>query len=148
MSEIKKALAPPSSCFVFANIANPDMIGHTGNITSAIYALEIVDWALGEIGKAVRSSGGMLLITGDHGNVEEMMDAEDGVFSTHHSKNPVPFLLWIHPKKNFSLRHDGALSDVAPTILELLHVGKPTEMTGKSLLNKKKHNVNRNKKTS
>ncbi len=146
--EIQKILNRESPCFLFVNIANPDMIGHTGDITSAIRALRIVDQSLEKICKMVRSLDGILLITGDHGNIEEMINVLDGTFSTHHTKNPVPFLLWMRSKQKFSLRRDGVLSDVAPTILELLHIEQPKEMTGKSLLKHRKYAFKRNKKTS
>ena len=114
------------------NIANPDMVGHTGNIEAAIKAAEAVDVAIGKIARAVRDTGGALLITADHGNLEMMRDPSTGQPHTAHTVGPVPFV-YLGPRAA-TLRSGGALRDVAPTILDLLGLPKPAEMSGTSLL--------------
>lgn len=114
------------------NIANPDMVGHTGDLGAAIQAAQAVDVAIGAIAQAVRDSGGALLITADHGNLEMMRDPSTGQPHTAHTVGPVPFV-YLGPRRA-SLRSGGALRDVAPTILDLLGLPQPAEMTGQSLL--------------
>jgi len=115
---------------VILNFANGDMVGHTGNIKAAIKAVETVDICLKEIyERVVRELGGILLVTADHGNVEEMIDSEDNLL-TAHSLNDVPFII---TKEDVELE-DGKLSDIAPTIIHLLNSKQPVEMTGKSLI--------------
>ncbi len=114
------------------NIANPDMVGHTGIISAAIQAAEAVDVALGAIRAAVAEMHGALLVTADHGNLEMMRDASTGQPHTAHTVGPVPFV-YCGPRVA-TLRTGGALRDVAPTILDLLGVAQPVEMTGTSLL--------------
>jgi 2,3-bisphosphoglycerate-independent phosphoglycerate mutase len=114
------------------NIANPDMVGHTGDMAAAIKAAEAVDVAIGAVAQAVRDTGGALLITADHGNLEMMRDASTGQAHTAHTVGPVPFV-YMGPRAA-TLRSGGALRDVAPTILDLLGLPKPAEMSGKSLL--------------
>ncbi|MFC5571275.1 2,3-bisphosphoglycerate-independent phosphoglycerate mutase [Lysobacter yangpyeongensis] len=114
------------------NIANPDMVGHSGILAAAIRAAEAVDVAIGEVARAVREVGGALLVTADHGNVEMMRDPETGQPHTSHTVGPVPFV-YAGPRAA-TLRSGGALRDVAPTILDLLDLPRPAEMTGSSLL--------------
>lgn len=114
------------------NIANPDMVGHTGDLGAAIQAAQAVDVAIGAIARAVRDSGGALLITADHGNLEMMRDPDTGQPHTAHTVGPVP-LVYLGPRRA-SLRGGGALRDVAPTILDLLGLPQPAEMTGRTLL--------------
>ncbi|HEY5851393.1 MAG TPA: 2,3-bisphosphoglycerate-independent phosphoglycerate mutase [Lysobacter sp.] len=114
------------------NIANPDMVGHTGDIGAAIQAAEAVDIAIGAITQAVRDTGGALLITADHGNLEMMRDASTGQPHTAHTVGPVPFV--YVGQRAATLRSGGALRDVAPTILDLLGLPQPAEMSGSSLL--------------
>ncbi|GAB3379740.1 2,3-bisphosphoglycerate-independent phosphoglycerate mutase [Lysobacter fragariae] len=114
------------------NIANPDMVGHSGILAAAIQATEAVDVAIGAIAKAVHDVGGALLVTADHGNVEMMRDPDTGQPHTSHTVGPVPFV-YMGPKAA-TLRDGGALRDVAPTILDLLGLDKPAEMSGQSLL--------------
>jgi 2,3-bisphosphoglycerate-independent phosphoglycerate mutase len=114
------------------NIANPDMVGHSGILAAAIKATEAVDIAIGAISRAVLEAGGALLVTADHGNVEMMRDPETGQPHTSHTVGPVP-LVYAGPRVA-ALRSGGALRDVAPTILDLLDLPRPAEMTGASLL--------------
>ena len=116
--------------FAIINFANPDMVGHTGVIPAAVTAIETVDRCLGEIVAAVQASGGELLITADHGNAEQMLN-EDGSANTAHSLNPVPVIV---TREGLKLRSGGILADVAPTLLELLGIEQPAEMTGSSLV--------------
>jgi len=111
------------------NFANPDMVGHTGSLPAAIKAVETVDGCLGEIADAVAARGGALLVTADHGNCEMMRDPVTGAPHTAHTTNPVPVLLTNSPGP----LHDGRLADIAPTLLALLGLDKPVEMTGVSL---------------
>lgn len=117
---------------IVVNFANPDMVGHTGDIEAATKACEAVDAGLGQAVSALGSVGGTMIVTADHGNCETMIDPETGGPHTSHTLNPVPVILVGGPKSS-SLR-DGRLSDLAPTILELMGLPKPSEMTGMSLL--------------
>jgi 2,3-bisphosphoglycerate-independent phosphoglycerate mutase len=114
---------------IVVNYANPDMVGHTGSLDAAIKAVEVIDACLGRVEKAVKEKGGVMLITADHGNLEEMRD-EKGNPHTQHTTNPVPFIL-IGKKAKLK---DGTLSDIAPTILHLLNISPPSTMTGTSLI--------------
>lgn len=115
--------------FILLNFANPDMVGHTGKMDAAIKACEAIDRCLKEIVDKVMAIRGTVLITADHGNCEEMM--KDSHPHTAHTTNTVPFILL---RKDIELRDRGILADVAPTLLELMGIDKPEEMTGKSLL--------------
>ena len=115
---------------VILNFANPDMVGHTGVLPAAIKAMEKVDECVGRIVEKVLSLGGSACICADHGNLEKMAEA-DGEPNTAHTTNPVPFLL---VSKEQHQLHQGILADIAPTMLELLHIPQPKAMTGKSLL--------------
>jgi 2,3-bisphosphoglycerate-independent phosphoglycerate mutase len=117
---------------IVLNYANPDMVGHTGSLPAAIKAVETVDAGLGRIAEAVQKSGGALLVTADHGNCEMMRDPETGGPHTSHTTNPVPLLLV--GARNRALNAEGRLADIAPTLLELMELPKPKEMTGTSLL--------------
>jgi 2,3-bisphosphoglycerate-independent phosphoglycerate mutase len=125
---------------IVVNYANPDMVGHTGNLEAAIEAIETVDNCLGRVVEAVSQAGGTLLITADHGNAEYMRDSEGNPW-TAHTTNPVPFILVegetrkiVGHGTNVPLRKNGCLADIAPTILEILQIPQPEEMTGKSLI--------------
>jgi 2,3-bisphosphoglycerate-independent phosphoglycerate mutase len=117
---------------IVLNYANPDMIGHTGSLPAAIKAVETVDAGLGRIADAIEKSGGALLVTADHGNCEMMRDPQTGGPHTSHTTNPVPLLLL--GARNRALVGEGRLADLAPTLLELMELPKPKEMTGASLL--------------
>jgi 2,3-bisphosphoglycerate-independent phosphoglycerate mutase len=115
------------------NFANPDMVGHTGNLAKTIEAVQYVDTCLGWITKRLKTARGRCLITADHGNCEQMLDPQTGQPHTAHTTNPVPFLLIDEAARGVKLRADGALEDVAPTMLGLLGIKQPTEMTGRDL---------------
>jgi 2,3-bisphosphoglycerate-independent phosphoglycerate mutase len=116
--------------FAIINFANPDMVGHTGVIEAAVKAVETVDECLGRVVEAVHESGGACVITADHGNCDHMLE-DDGSVNTAHSLNPVPFIVTAD---GAALDGDGILADVAPTILTLLAIDQPEQMTGRSLL--------------
>ena len=116
--------------FGIINFANPDMVGHTGAIPAAIKACETVDACLRDVVRTVLDSGGVCVVTADHGNADEMLE-EDGSPDTAHSLNPVPFVV---TSEDVSLTGEGVLADVVPTILELLAIDQPAAMTGRSLL--------------
>ena len=122
--------------FTVLNFAAPDMVGHTGNLKAAIKCCNLVDKELGKVVKAYLKIGGSLLITADHGNIEEMLNLETGEIDTEHSINQVPFILVNDRLKKMKLA-EGILGDIAPTILTLLDRDKPIEMSGHSLINKK-----------
>ncbi|MCL1975183.1 MAG: 2,3-bisphosphoglycerate-independent phosphoglycerate mutase [Firmicutes bacterium] len=117
---------------IILNFANPDMLGHTGNIEATVNSLEFIDDCLGKVQAAMEETGGTLIITADHGNVERMIDA-DGLPMTSHTTNRVPFILVDEDLRQVELR-EGKLEDVAPTMLHLLGLKQPDEMTGKSLI--------------
>ena len=112
------------------NLANPDMVGHTGSIPAAVKAVEAADEALGTILAAVEREGGVALVTADHGNAEEMLDPE-GNPQTAHTTNPVPLVV---TDPDVSLRTGGQLSDLVPTMISLLGLAKPLQMTGQNLV--------------
>jgi len=116
---------------IICNYANPDMVGHTGKFDAAVKAIETIDQCLARILDSVKTHGGELLITADHGNAEQMLDASTGQPQTAHTSNPVPF---IYVGRKADICDTGALSDVAPTILHLLDMPQPEEMTGHSLI--------------
>ena len=121
---------------IIINFANPDMVGHTGVIPAAIKAVEKVDELVGKAVDAVKDVDGVLFICADHGNAEKMIDYETGAPHTAHTTNPVPFIL-VNYDENYTLREGGRLCDIAPTLIEIMGLEKPVEMTGESLLVKK-----------
>lgn len=127
-------LNPDTFGFALVNFANADMVGHTGNIQAAISACQTVDQCIGKIVETVENLDGVVLITGDHGNAEEMINS-DGQPNTEHSTNPVPFIVvgrqFVGQNRNLL---SGILADVAPTVLYLLGINKPPEMSGRNLL--------------
>jgi 2,3-bisphosphoglycerate-independent phosphoglycerate mutase len=108
------------------------MVGHTGNIKATVKSLEFIDTCLGQVHAAVEESGGTLIVTADHGNVERMLD-KDGLPMTSHTTNRVPLIIVDEGLRHLELR-EGKLEDVSPTILHLLGLKQPDEMTGKSLI--------------
>ena len=119
---------------IVLNYANPDMVGHTGSLPAAIRAVETVDFGLGRIADAIAKAGGALLVTADHGNCEMMRDPATGGPHTAHTLNPVPIV--VTGAGNRALLAEGRLADLAPTMLELMDLPQPPEMTGVSLLRK------------
>jgi 2,3-bisphosphoglycerate-independent phosphoglycerate mutase len=117
---------------IILNFANADMVGHTGIIAAAVRAVEAVDDCVGRLVAKVQSLGGRVIITADHGNAEVMVD-ENGGPHTAHTCDKVPFILVDDARKDIKLR-TGILADIAPTMLELLGIPQPQEMTGKSML--------------
>ena len=116
---------------IILNYANPDMVGHTGNLEAAIKALETIDECVGKVVDAVQKNNGTLLITADHGNIEQMIDYKTGEPHTAHTTNPVPLILV--GKDDVKLK-SGKLADLAPTMLDIMGLEKPEEMTGESLI--------------
>ncbi|ROU02748.1 2,3-bisphosphoglycerate-independent phosphoglycerate mutase [Histidinibacterium lentulum] len=117
---------------IVVNYANPDMVGHTGDLSAAIRACEAVDQGLGRVMEALEQAGGAIVVTADHGNCELMADPETGGPHTAHTLNPVPVIVWGGPE-GVRLR-DGILADLAPTVLDLMGLDLPPEMTGRSLI--------------
>lgn len=131
---VLKAVASDEYDVIMINFANPDMVGHTGVLPAAVQAVKKVDGCLGRIAQAVLAKKGALLVTADHGNCECMVDPETGAPHTAHTTALVPFILAAPGLEKAVLRQGGALEDIAPTLLELLGVEKPEEMTGSSLI--------------
>ena len=121
---------------IIINFANPDMVGHTGVEAAAIKAIEVVDECVGKAVDAIKEVDGQLFICADHGNAEQLVDYETGAPYTAHTTNPVPFIL-VNADPSYTLREGGCLADIVPTLIELMGMEKPAEMTGKSLLIKK-----------
>ena len=121
---------------IVINFANPDMVGHTGVIPAAVSAVEAVDECVGSAVEAIKKVDGVLFICADHGNAEQMIDYETGAPFTAHTTNPVPFIL-VNYDDNYTLREGGCLADIAPTLIEIMGLEQPAEMTGKSLLVRK-----------
>lgn len=130
---IVKAVEDTAFDLIVANFANADMVGHSGKLEPTIKAIEAVDAQLGRIYKAVKERNGNWLITADHGNAELMVDPVTGGPHTAHTTNPVPFIYVGEDANHYRLRPDGSLRDISPTLLNLLHLGLPKEMTGGDL---------------
>jgi len=131
---VARALNEKKYDFIAVNIAAPDMVAHSGNFEAAKEAIKATDSGLGIIMSAVKQSGAILIVTADHGNIEEMKDMSLKEKDTEHSKNQVPFLIWAPNQQIPNLREEGVLGDVAPTIIQLFRLQKPQAMTGKSLI--------------
>jgi len=142
-----KAVDEDKYDFVLVNFANPDMVGHTGNIKATIKAVEILDKCISRVVKAVLSKNGVVFITADHGNAEIVFNMQTGMIDKEHSSNPVPFIIVGKPYEGKNLlgkdapggdlsllQPQGILSDVAATILKVMNIKKPSEMTGRSLI--------------
>ena len=121
---------------IIVNFANPDMVGHTGVEDAAIKAVEAVDECVGKAVEAIKEVDGQMFICADHGNAEQLLDYESGAPFTAHTTNPVPFIL-VNYDDAYTLREGGCLADIAPTLIEMMGMEQPKEMTGKSLLIKK-----------
>jgi 2,3-bisphosphoglycerate-independent phosphoglycerate mutase len=130
---VTKAVNDTAFDVIIVNFANADMVGHSGKIPPTIKAVETVDACLGRVLQAVRAHGGAVLVTADHGNAEMMIDPATGGPHTAHTTNPVPLIIASNEGKSFSFRPDGALQDIAPTILGILGIPQPKEMTGHDL---------------
>jgi 2,3-bisphosphoglycerate-independent phosphoglycerate mutase len=131
---VVKAVADTAFDVIIVNFANADMVGHSGKLEPTVRAVETVDRELGRVYKAVKQRGGALLVTADHGNAEMLIDPVTGGPHTAHTTNPVPFILITDaPNGTVNLRPEGSLRDISPTILSLLNLDKPKEMTGGSL---------------
>ncbi|HKQ05692.1 MAG TPA: 2,3-bisphosphoglycerate-independent phosphoglycerate mutase [Blastocatellia bacterium] len=131
--EVKNALARQEQDLIVANLVNADTVGHTGDMEAAKRAVRTVDSCMGEIIKAANEYGYWTALCGDHGNAEVMFNEAMGVPHVGHTTNPVPFVL-VHPSQNRALRLGASFADVAPTLLKLLDIPKPTAMTGESLV--------------
>jgi 2,3-bisphosphoglycerate-independent phosphoglycerate mutase len=129
---VVKAVDDSAFDVIIVNFANADMVGHSGKIEPTIKAVETVDACLGRIEPAVRARGGAMLITADHGNAELMVDPATGGPHTAHTTNPVPFIV-ISDNRQFALKPNGSLRDISPTILGMLGIDEPKEMTGQDL---------------
>jgi 2,3-bisphosphoglycerate-independent phosphoglycerate mutase len=132
--ELIRKVGDKKDLVVILNFANCDMVGHTGVYPATVAAVEAVDRAVGEVLKAIREKGGTALVTADHGNAEQMIDYETGEPHTAHTTNPVPCVLVGDRYKGKKLREGGLLSDIAPTLLEILELDAPHEMEGRSLI--------------
>ena len=118
---------------IVINFANPDMVGHTGVISAAIKAIETVDECVGKAVQAVKDVDGVLFICADHGNAEQMIDYTTGQPHTAHTTNPVPFIL-VNYDPAYTLKEGGCLADIVPTLINVMGMEQPAEMTGKSLI--------------
>ena len=121
---------------IIINFANPDMVGHTGIMEAAVKAVETVDECVGKAVDALLEVGGQMFICADHGNAEQLVDYETGDPYTAHTTNPVPFIL-VNYDPAYTLKENGRLADIIPTMIEMMGMEKPEEMTGESLLIKK-----------
>ena len=130
---VVKAVADGTFDVIIVNFANADMVGHSGKIPPTIKAVETVDACLQQVYQTVRQRGGAMLVTADHGNAEMMIDPATGGPHTAHTINPVPLIAISEDAKHFSLRSDGALQDLSPTMLGMLGIPQPKEMTGHDL---------------
>jgi 2,3-bisphosphoglycerate-independent phosphoglycerate mutase len=131
--ELLKRLDQDLYDVIILNFANCDMVGHTGILEAAIRAVEAVDTCAGRVVAKVQEKGGAVLITADHGNAEQMID-ENGEPFTAHTVNPVWLVLVDDSRKGATLREGGRLADIAPTMLKMLGLAQPKEMTGESLI--------------
>lgn len=131
--EVCKAITSGEYDVIITNFANPDMVGHTGVLESAVKAIEVIDECVGEVVEFIKEVDGQLFICADHGNAEQLIDYETGEPFTAHTTNPVPFIL-VNADPAYKLREGGVLADIVPTLIELMGMEQPKEMTGKSLL--------------
>ena len=131
--ELSKAIVDGDYDVIICNFANPDMVGHTGVLPAAIKAIEAIDECVGEVVNFVEQVGGQMFITADHGNAEQLIDYETGEPHTAHTTNPVPFIL-VNAEPGVKLAEGGVLADIVPTMIDMMGMEQPKEMTGHSLL--------------
>ncbi|MCR5430539.1 MAG: 2,3-bisphosphoglycerate-independent phosphoglycerate mutase [Eubacterium sp.] len=131
--ELSKAIVDGDYDVIICNFANPDMVGHTGVLPAAIKAIEAIDECVGEVVNFVEQVGGQMFITADHGNAEQLIDYETGEPHTAHTTNPVPFIL-VNADPGVKLAEGGVLADIVPTMIDMMGMEQPKEMTGHSLL--------------
>ena len=134
--ELVRAIGCEQYDLIVCNYANGDMVGHTGVYEAAIKAVETLDTCLGRVERAVHEAGGQALITADHGNCEQMLDYESGQQHTQHTTDLVP-LIYLGTKQRTLNPSGGILADIAPTLLGMMEMQQPDEMTGNSLLNER-----------
>jgi 2,3-bisphosphoglycerate-independent phosphoglycerate mutase len=130
---VVKAIEDATFQVMIVNFANADMVGHSGKLEPTILAVETVDACLDRIYRALRRCGGRMIVTADHGNAELMIDPVSGGPHTAHTTNPVPCILVSEDAKQYGLRPGGSLRDLSPTMLAMLDLGLPAEMTGGDL---------------
>ena len=135
-TKLNEAIRSDKYDVIIINFANPDMVGHTGVIPAAVKAVETVDACVGSAVEAIKEVGGVMFICADHGNAEQMINLATGQPHTAHTTNPVPFIL-VNYDEEYTLKEGGRLCDIIPTLLEIMGIEKPAEMTGESLLIKK-----------
>jgi 2,3-bisphosphoglycerate-independent phosphoglycerate mutase len=128
-----KAIDDTAFDLVVVNFANADMVGHSGKLEPTIQGVQTIDACLGRLYQSLRQKGGSMLITADHGNAEMLVDPVGGGPHTSHTTNPVPFILVSEDAAKYKLRSDGSLRDISPTILALLGLEKPAQMSGSDL---------------
>lgn len=131
--EVCKAITSGKYDVIITNFANSDMVGHTGVVDAAVKAIEVIDECVGEVVEFIKEVDGQLFICADHGNAEQLIDYKTGEPYTAHTTNPVPFIL-VNADPKYGLREGGVLADIVPTLIELMGMKQPEEMTGKSLL--------------
>jgi 2,3-bisphosphoglycerate-independent phosphoglycerate mutase len=132
--EIERRIASGKYDLIVLNYANCDMVGHTGIFDAALAAVETVDACVGRVVAAVEKAGGVTILTADHGNAEKMIDLKTGEAFTAHTTEKVHFILVDDSRRKAKLREGCILADIAPTILEIMGIEKPLEMTGRSIL--------------
>ena len=133
-AEMLRRIGSDKYDLIVLNYANGDMVGHTGSLPAAIKAVEAVDIGVGKIVDAVLKKDGALIVTADHGNCEQMIDPETGGIHTAHTTYDVDLIVVDNQRKGHQLRTGGRLADIAPTVLRLLGLAQPAEMTGESLI--------------
>ncbi|MBQ2643209.1 MAG: 2,3-bisphosphoglycerate-independent phosphoglycerate mutase [Eubacterium sp.] len=131
--ELSKAILSEKYDVIICNFANPDMVGHTGVLKSAIRAIEAIDECVGEVVEFIKQIDGQMFICADHGNAEQLINYETGEPHTAHTTNPVPFII-VNADPKYKLKEGGKLADIVPTMIEMMGMEKPAEMTGESLL--------------
>ena len=135
-AKLTEAIRSDKYDVIIINFANPDMVGHTGVLSAAVAAVERIDQLVGDACEAVKEKDGVMFICADHGNCEQMVNYETGAPHTAHTTNPVPFILFNYDPA-YTLKEGGKLCDIIPTLLEIMGLPQPAEMTGESLLIKK-----------